>query len=79
MIDRDDHVINACEIKFYSEEFTVDKAYYMKLMHRENLLRKYIPRKSYVHQTLITTYGLARNEYWSIFTNVITLDDLFAE
>ncbi|MBQ9252494.1 MAG: AAA family ATPase [Clostridia bacterium] len=79
LIDRDDHVINACEIKFYSEEFTVDKAYYMKLMHRENLLRKYIPRKSYIHQTLITTYGLVRNEYWSIYTHVITLDDLFAE
>ena len=77
LIDRDDHVINACEIKFYSEEFTVDKAYYMKLMHRQNLLRKYIPRKSSVYQTLITTYGLVHNEYWSIFTHVVTLDDLF--
>lgn len=77
LINRDDHVINACEIKFYSEEFTVDKAYYMKLMHRQNLLRKYIPRKSSVYQTLITTYGLIRNEYWSVFTNVVTLDDLF--
>ena len=77
LINRDDHVINACEIKFYSEEFTVDKAYYMKLMHRQNLLRKYIPRKSSVYQTLITTYGLVRNEYGSIFTQVVTLDDLF--
>ena len=78
LIDRDDHVINACEIKFYSEEFLVDKSYYLKLMHRENLLRKYIPRKSSVYQTLITTYGLVRNEYWSVFTQVVTLDDLFA-
>lgn len=78
LINRDDHVINACEIKFYSEEFTVDKAYYMKLMHRQNLLRKHIPRKSSVYQTLITTYGLVHNEYWSVFTHVVTLDDLFA-
>ncbi|MBO4379311.1 MAG: ATP-binding protein [Clostridia bacterium] len=77
LIDRDDHVINACEIKFYSEEFTVDKSYYMKLMHRQNLLRTFIPRKSSVYQTLITTYGLVHNEYWSIFTHVVTLDDLF--
>ena len=77
LIDRDDHVINACEIKFYSEEFTVDKSYYMKLMHRQNLLRKYIPRKSSIHQTLITTYGLVHNEYWSVFTHLVTLDDLF--
>ena len=77
LIDRDDHVINACEIKFYSEEFTVDKAYYMKLMHRQNLLRKYIPRKSSICQTLITTYGLVQNEYWSVFSHVVTMDDLF--
>ena len=78
LIDRNDHVINACEIKFYSEEFSVDKSYYMKLMHRQNLLRKMIPRKSSVYLTLITTYGLNRNEYWSIFTHVVTLDALFA-
>ena len=78
LIDRNDHVINACEIKFYSEEFSVDKSYYMKLMHRQNLLRKMIPRKSSVYLTLIPTYGLNRNEYWSIFTHVVTLDALFA-
>ncbi len=77
LIDRDDHVVNACEIKFYSEEFTVDKSYYMKLMHRQNLLRQYISRKSSIYQTLITTYGLIHNEYWSVFTHVVTLDDLF--
>ena len=77
LIDRDDHVINVCEIKFYSQEFTVDKAYYMKLMHRQNLLRKYIPRKSAVHLTLITTYGIVHNEYWGVFPHVVMMDDLF--
>ena len=30
-----------------------------------------------VHNTLITVFGLKNNEYSSVFTNVITLDDLF--
>ena len=32
-----------------------------------------------VRSALITTYGLTQNEYSGVFTNVITLDDLFAD
>lgn len=35
--------------------------------------------KMTVRSTLITTYGLTQNEYSGVFTNVITLDDLFSE
>ena len=30
-----------------------------------------------VRGTLITTFGLKRNEYGGVFTNVVLLDDLF--
>ena len=30
-----------------------------------------------VRNTLVTTYGIDKNEYSSVFTNIITLDDLF--
>ena len=30
-----------------------------------------------VHNTLITTYGLKRNEYSEDFINIVTLEDLF--
>ena len=38
LIERDDRVINACEIKFYSDEFVVDKTYYRKLLSRQGML-----------------------------------------
>ena len=77
VIDRKDNVVNMCEIKFYSDEFTVNKDYHMILERRKRLLRDIIPQKSVVHNTLITTYGLKHNEYYGDFVNVITLDELF--
>lgn len=77
LISRDDNVVNMCEIKFYSEDFMVNKAYYKTLMHRQETLAKAVSRKMVVHNTLITTNGLVKNEYSGVFTNVITLDDLF--
>ncbi len=77
IIDRKDHVVNMCEIKFYSDEFSVDKEYHLVLERRKKLLREIIPVKSVVHNTLITTYGLKHNEYSGDFVNVIKIDDLF--
>ena len=77
IISRKDNVINMCEIKFYSDEFTVDKSYNNLLRHRQSELSKLIPKKSTIHNTLITTYGIKDNEYRWSFEKVITMDDLF--
>ncbi len=66
-----------CEIKYYSDDFKVSKEYYKKIMGRQTLLSESISKKFVVHNTLITTFGLFKNEYSTIFTNVVTLDDLF--
>lgn len=79
LIDRKDNVVNMCEMKFYNEEFSVSKAYYSTLAHRQNTLAATLSRKKVIHSTLITTYGLTYNEYSSGFQQVITLDDLFKE
>ena len=71
------NVVNMCEIKFYSDEFAVDKEYHLILEQRKKLLREIIPIKSVVHSTLITTYGLKHNEYSGDFVSVIKIDDLF--
>ena len=76
IIDRKDNVVNMCEIKFYSSEFSVDKNYHMILMDRCNAMIEMLPKKKTVHSTLITTYGLKPNAYSGDFTNVITLEDL---
>ena len=78
LIDRKDNVINMCEIKFYSEDFAVTKDYHKVLVHRQEILSKYIPKKMTIHSTLITTYGLVYNEFSGDFIQVITLDELFS-
>jgi len=77
IIERKDNVVNMCEVKFCNDEFTVDRNYHFTLVRRRNLLVEKIPKRAVIHNTLITTYGLKRNEYFSDFTQVITLEDLF--
>ncbi len=77
LIQRNDNVINMCEIKFTSEDFIVDKKYYRVLLSRPERIRKMVSPKISVYSTLITTYGLIQNEYSGAFVNVVTMDDLF--
>lgn len=77
IIERKDNIVNMCEIKFYGDEFAVDKSYDRLLRSRSSALKEYVPKKCAVHSTLITTYGLKQNEYRWAFEHVITLDDLF--
>ena len=77
LIERKDNVINMCEAKFYSEEFSVDRDYDMILRHRCAMLYGEISKKYVVNSTLITTFGLKQNAYSGAFSNVITMDDLF--
>ena len=78
LIERKDQVVNMCEIKFYTQTFASSKDYHRILTHRRALLEEAFPAHMAIHSTLITTYGLAYNEYSGDFDSVITLEDLFA-
>ena len=78
LIIRNDNVINMCEIKYYSDDFVVDNQYYRKLMSRQELLAARVSRKYSIYNTLITTFGLKKNEYSGIFTRVLLMKDLFS-
>ena len=77
LIERNDNVINMCEIKYTSGDFTVDKSYYKVLLGRPDKIKEMVSPKVSIHSTLITTFGLKRNEYSGVFSRVITMDDLF--
>lgn len=79
VIDRADNVVNLCEMKFYNTEFKVTKEYFRKLNDKLNLLQEKLPKRKIVHLTLVTTDGLAQNEYSSIFQQIITLEDLLVK
>lgn len=77
LISRNDNVINMCEIKYYSGPFKVDKEYYAKILQRQSVLSEMVSPKVAICNTIITTFGLTRNEYSGAFVNEIVLDDLF--
>ena len=79
IIERRDHIVNMCEIKFCGDAFIVDKKYDLVLRNRASMLSELIDKKSVIHHTLISAFGVYENEYRWIFERVITLDDLFAE
>ncbi len=77
IIERRDNIINLCEIKFYSGEFKITKDYYLKINRRKNLLMEKVNKKYSIMNTLISTFGIYKNEYYFSFANSITLEDLF--
>lgn len=77
LIERDDNVVNMCEMKFYSDEFAVNKNYSRALSRHIDALSGKLSPKQVIHSTLVTTFGLKYNEYSGIFQKVVTLDSLF--
>ncbi len=77
LIARKDNVVNMCEMKFYSDDFAVSKEYAETIRRRKSALSERISKKSTIHSTLVTTYGIKDNEYKWSFEKVITLDELF--
>ena len=78
LIHRNDNVINMCELKFLSEDFVVDKKYYRTLLGRPEQIRRIVSPKVSILSTLITTFGLKKNEYSGAFSNVVTMEELFS-
>ena len=70
-------VWNCCEIKFCGSYFVLDREYYKTILRRQEILLKEVSPKVSLESVLITTFGLAPNEYAGCFSNVITLKQLF--
>lgn len=63
VIDRNDHIINLCEIKFYNVEFTITKDYAQKLREKIRVFQEATRTKKQVQLVMITTFGLRSNKY----------------
>jgi uncharacterized protein len=78
LIDRKDQCINICEMKFYNEEFTIDKAYASALHQKVAVFKEKTNTKKTLFLTMITTYGIKENIYsTSLVQNSLTMDVLF--
>ena len=77
IIDRDDHVMNLCEMKYSQEEFIIDKDYAETIRERTQLFRRQQKTTKNLRCTFITVYGVKQNKYSGIVDHQLTLDDLF--
>lgn len=77
VIDRNDNIVNLCEMKFYGGPFEATKETSEILRKREALLSAKLSKKKIVKHVLVTTFGIVRNKYSNAFSNILVLDDLF--
>ncbi|MGN1190666.1 MAG: ATP-binding protein [Candidatus Ornithospirochaeta sp.] len=77
LIDRQDDVINLCEIKYSSNEYNITKEYEKHIRERTSLFRQVSKTRKSLNITFISTYGIKHGVNSSIVQSEITMDDLF--
>lgn len=77
LIDRRDHVINLCEIKFSLDVFAIDKNYADALRNKMTSFAADSKTKKALALTFISTYGLARNQYTGLVQKDLNMEVLF--
>lgn len=77
LIDREDRVVDVCEMKYSSVEYAITKSENMKLRNRIEAFRLESRTRKAIHLVMISPYGVLRNMYSGAVTNQVTLDALF--
>lgn len=79
LIDRRDGIIDICEMKFTTSDFTITSDYDDKIRNRLETFRILTHTRKALHTIIVTTYGLTRNKYSGNMQGIVSLDDLFRE
>lgn len=77
LIDRNDDVVNMCEMKFNKSDYLVTSSYAATIRKRQEALEKAMPQKT-INATLITAMPLSHNEHSDVFQSALNINDLFA-
>ena len=77
VIDRNDNVINLCEMKFSSKPYTLQKSDSESLRNKRAVFTDSNHTNKAVVTTMITTFGLTWNMYSAEILSQVILDDLF--
>jgi len=78
LINRQDHCINLCEMKFSLNEFTIDPAYAKELKNKVDVFRDKAKTRKTLFLTMITTHGVKHNaHYLGLVQQDFKMDILF--
>jgi hypothetical protein len=80
LIDRNDHVINVCELIFYKEEYLLTKAYAKDLRAKLTIFKAATKTRKQLFLTLLSTFPIIENQYSMELIDVgLTMEALFEE
>ncbi|MCR5018426.1 MAG: AAA family ATPase [Bacteroidales bacterium] len=77
IIDRNDDIVDLCEIKYSREPYIVTSEYYDIVLNKTLRFKEDTKSTKSIHQILISANGVKRNAYSDEFQKIITLDSLF--
>lgn len=77
IINRADNVVNICEMKFSSDKYTIDSRIATNIRHKLERFQQTTKTKKTLHFTMVTTFGVAHNEYWNMVQSEVVAKDLF--
>jgi uncharacterized protein len=79
VIDRDDNIVNLCEIKFYNSEFNIDADYATKLRNKESQFKTETGTRKGVNTVMITTWGIKGKNSIGLVTHNLKMECLFKD
>jgi hypothetical protein len=79
LIDRNDGVINLCEMKYTKAPFQMDANYEANLLNKRARFIEATQTQKAVHITMVSSQGLERNAYADEIQSEVSGGDLFAE
>lgn len=77
LIDRNDNVIDLCEMKYTIGEYSISQNEEANIINRKARFMEETKTQKAIHTILITTIGLAENEHSDIIDKTIIMNDLF--
>ena len=79
LIDRNDQVIDICEMKYTKEPYEMDTDEDQRIQNRRTRFISATQTDKAVHLILVSANGIKRNAYSDEFQAVLTAEDLFKE
>ena len=79
LIDRNDGVVNLCEMKFAREPYVLTTQELERIQRRRRVFKEQTGTRKAVHLTMVVAPELKRNANANEIQSVVTLDNLFKE
>ena len=79
VIERDDKVVNLCEVKYTAKPFAITDEYDRRLKIKREVYAEQTGTKAAIHLTMVSAHGLNSDANSLDVQSLVTLDDFFLE